>query len=144
VFHHVQSPIVARRAEGFLKQLHPFFRREASVSDLSFDPAWERLIVVLDPALSPAHSGLGSVAFLVQDTWGEMFFLSLDLTYIENNLLRCYEIAKKVCHYRGEDTTGNFEYQIYHSHTAEDAQATKQIEEFIGSYRNDDSGDAVR
>ena len=113
MFHHVQSPIVVRRAEGFLKDLHGFFGREASV------------------------------VFLIHDTWGEMYSLSLDLAHVENNLLRCYEIAKQVCQHRGEDTAGNFEYRIYHYRTAEDTQATKQIEEFIGSFRNDDSGDAV-
>jgi hypothetical protein len=143
VFHHVKSPIVARRAEGFLKDLYRFFRREASVNDLGSDPAWEKLLVVLDPGLGPAQSGLTSVVFLIQDKWGEMFFLSLDLAHVENNLLRCYEIAKKVCRYRGEGLAGSFKYQIYHSRTAEDAQATKHIEEFIGSYRNDSSGDPV-
>jgi adenylate cyclase len=143
VFHHVQSPIVVRRAEGFLKDLHGFFGREASVNDLGSDPAWAKLLAVLDAGLGPAQSGLTSVVFLIQDTWGEMYSLSLDLAHVENNLLRCYEIAKQVCQHRGEDKAGNFEYRIYHSRTAEDTQATKQIEEFIGSFRNDDSGDAV-
>jgi hypothetical protein len=57
------------------------------------------------------RSGLASAASLIQDAWGEMFFLSLDLAHVENNLLRCYEIAG--------------------------------IEEFIGSHRNDSSGDPV-
>jgi hypothetical protein len=72
-----------------------------------------------------------------------MCFLSLDLARVENNLLRCYEIAEKACHYRGEGSAGSFEHQIYHSPIVEDAQATKQIEGSIGSFHNDSTGDAV-
>ena len=143
LFHHPHSPIVARRAEGFLKETHLFFRKEASAESLRSDPAWIRLLVVLDPGLGQAHGGLTTVVLLARNTSGDMFFLPLDMAHVENNLLRCYEIAKRVWQYRVESQAASFSHQIYHSRTAEDVQATKHIEEFIGSFRKDQAGDPL-
>lgn len=143
LFHHTLSPIFTRRAEGFLKNTHLFFRMEASPDPLHSDPAWVRLLVVLDPGLGQAHGGLSTVVLLARNTWGEMFFLPLDLDHVENNLLRCYEIAKRVWQVRLESQAAGFLHQIYHARTAEDIQATKHIEEFIGSFRKDKVGDPL-
>ena len=143
VFHNIQSAIAARRAEALLKNLEAFFRMEASGGDLESDPAWAKLLVVLDIGLGPKQPHLSSADFLIRNTWGEMFHLPLDLSRVENNLLRCYEIAKDVWRYQEQAPTGRFEYKIHHSRTIEDAQAEKNISEFIESFRNDNSGKPV-
>ncbi len=143
LFHHAQSPIAARRVEGFLKDTLLFFRIEASPDSLRSDPAWARLLVVLDPGLGQGRGGLTNVALLARNTWGDMFFLSLDLAHVENNLLRCYEIAKRIWQYQVESQAASFSHQIYHSRTEEDVRASKHIEEFIGSFRKDKAGDSL-
>jgi adenylate cyclase len=143
VFHHLQSAIAEKRAEAFLKEVHRFFHMEKADRDFRSKPVWENLLVVLDLGLGPKQRSLGSAGFLIQNTWGEMFFFPMDLTRVENNLLRCYEIAKGVWQVQGSSLEGRFKYLIYHSRTIEDAQAAKKIEEFIGSFRNDNFGKPV-
>ncbi len=140
VFHQVHSTIAARRAEALIKSMEQFFRMEPSAGDLDAAPAWARLLVVLDIGLGPRQPHLSSADLLIRNTWGEMFHLPLDLGHLENNLLRCYEIAKVVRQYREQAPTGKFEFKIYHSSTIEDAQAEKNINEFIQSFHNDASG----
>ncbi len=143
VLRNVQSAIVARRAEAFLKDMQRFFPTKASAEDLRADPAWVKLLVVLDIGLGPQQRGLTSVDFLIRNTWGEMFYLPLDLGHVENKPLRCYEVASRVRQYQGQTPAGEFEYQIYHSRSIEDAQTAKNIEECIGSFRNDNPGETV-
>ena len=143
VFHRLQSAIAARRAEAFLKDVHRLFHLEAVDKDFRSEPVWVNLLVVLDLGLGPKKRDLTSAAFLIQNTWGEMFFFPMDLSRVENNLIRCYEVAKAVWRYQGQSPGGRFKYLIYHSRTIEDTRAAKKIEEFLGSFRKNNSGKPV-
>jgi adenylate cyclase class 1 len=137
---HGQSTIVERRARDFLEALIRTFSGVRSTAALGADAAWVRLLVVLDIGLGARKPDLPPVGFLVQNTWGEMFFFPQALDHVENRLLRCYEIAKRVWQLQTEAPSGEFDFRIHHSHTAEEAQAAKDIEAFVRSWHSDKSG----
>ena len=76
---------------------------------------------------------------MLQNTWGEGFLIPVNLSRVENGLLRCYEIARRIREVQKQATAAEFEYRIHHSGTSEDAEDAKNIEAFVGSLSNDDS-----
>ncbi len=143
VFTHAGSATFAKRAEVFLLDLLRFFPLQPSAEVLHSDHAWQKLLVILRPDLGGGRQDLSSADFLIQDTWGGLFHVPLDLGQVENNLLRCYEIATRVRQYQGGAAAAGWEYLIHHSRTIEGTQAAKNIEEFIETVRDDDSGKPV-
>ena len=93
------------------------------------------MFVALDTGLAPSSNVLRSVHYLVQNIWGEMFFESLYLGHIENDLLKCYEIAKRVCHYVQGTVAGESEYRFFEGATIKHGATTRAIEDFIQSFR---------
>jgi adenylate cyclase class 1 len=137
-----KSPISPKRGERLLGKPFRFFSDETpSLSYMRSDPEWLKVFVALDTGLFPADNTLRSADYLVQNTWGEIFFHALDVTHIENNLLKCYEIAKQAWHYLQKALPEESEYQIYDSRTINDTTTTKTIEDFIKSFQKSGAGD---
>jgi len=131
-----KSPISPKRAERLLKELSRFFLNEMPrLNYMRSDPPWLKVFVSLGTGIFAADNALRSVDYLVQNTWGEMFFCALDLEHIENDFLRCYETAKWAWHYLQKALPGESEYLIYDSRAIEDTTTTKTIEDFIKSFR---------
>lgn len=134
------SPILKKRTQPLLEALLGFFSNEATPFLHSRDssPRWWKVFVALDTGLAPSSNVLRSVHYLVQNIWGEIFFESLYLGHIENDLLKCYEIAKRVWHYVQGTVAGESEYRIYEGPTIQDGTTMKAIENFIQSFREAD------
>ncbi len=143
-FSRMESLIAAKRAEGLLAEMFDFFSMERTACCLEEEASWRRLMVVLDYGLTPASGGLRVVELLARNTWGEIHFASLDLGAVENGLLKCYEVAKKIRDYEQEALPGRLEYRIYHSLRVEDPSTTRKIEAFVRSLRAGDPGDPPR
>lgn len=141
VFQHVQSPISVKHAERLLEELIRFFSNDIPLKYMSSDPAWLKVFVALDAGPFPADNTLRSVGYLVQNTWGEMFFYSLELTHIENNFLRCYEIAKRLRRYLQKAAPGESDYYIYPFRSTGDDTTIRTIEDFIKSLQKTGKGD---
>ncbi|MCK4786076.1 MAG: class I adenylate cyclase [Desulfobacteraceae bacterium] len=138
----VQGPISRKLTRGVLDELFSFFPDQIPPLDhTSSDPRWLRVFVALDTSRFAAGDTLRSVDYLVQNTWGEMFFYSLDLTHIESNLLKCHEIAKQVWRYLQTAGPGEASYRIYDLRTVEDASTTRSINSFIKSFQKTGIGD---
>jgi adenylate cyclase class 1 len=136
------SRISPKHAERLLKKLFRIFSNEIPhLNYLCPDPPWLKVFVSLHTSISSADNALRSAYYLVQNFWGEIFFCTLDLGNIENNFLRCYEIAKQAWHYLQKGLTGESKYWIYDSRTIEDTTTTKMIEDFITSFRESDAED---
>jgi len=137
VLQNFRSPILEKRTQPLLEALLGFFSNEAAPFLDSRDPSprWWKVFVALDTGLASSDNVLRSVDCLVQNRWGEMFFDSLDLGHIETDLLKCYEIAKRVWHYVQETVAGESEYRIYEGTTIRDGTTMRAIEDFIQSFR---------
>jgi hypothetical protein len=142
VFQNFGSPILKKRTQPLLEALLGFFSNQATPFPHSRDssPRWWKVFVALDTGLAPSSNVLRSVHYLVQNIWGEIFFDSLYLGHIENDLLKCYEIAKRVWHYVQGTVAGESEYRIYEGATIQGRLTTRAIEDFIQSFRDSDGG----
>ena len=143
VFQRVQkSPVSPKRVERLLGKLFRFFSDETPhLNYIHSNPAWLKVFVALNTGLFPVDNTLRSAHYLVQNTWGEIFFHALDVTHIENNLLKCHEIAKQAWHYLQKTLPGESEYRIYDSRTINDTTTTKTIEDSIRSFQKSCAGD---
>ena len=56
---------------------------------------------------------LSSADILIRNTWGEIFFHSVDLTRIENHLLQCYSIATGIWSYMKNVPCYELQYRIF-------------------------------
>lgn len=142
VFENLQSPISAKQVRQLFEELMGFFSNEAlSVLNCrDLHPVWWKVFVALDTGPAPSDKVLRSVDYLVQNTWGEMFLYSLDLTDIENDLLKCYEIASRLWHYVQGAVPGESEYRIHEGPTIQDGATIRAIEDFVQSFREADRG----
>jgi hypothetical protein len=129
-----------KRAQRLLEALLAFFLDEASpfLNHRDARARFWKAFVSLDRDLAPHYNSLRSVDYLVQNTWGEMFFYSLDLGHIENDLLKCYEIAKRLWQYVQGAVPGESAYRIHEGSTIGDSATTRAIEDFIQSFRESD------
>jgi adenylate cyclase class 1 len=136
-----ESPVSPKRIERLIEEVYRFFSNEKPyLNYIHSDPPWLKVFVGLNTDRFPADNALRSADYLVQNTWGEIFFRALDVTHIENNLLKCYEIAKQVWHYLQKTLPGESKYRIYDSRIINDTTTTKTIEDFIRSFRKAGAG----
>jgi adenylate cyclase class 1 len=142
VLQNFRTPMSKKRVQRLLEALLAFFSNEASPFLNHRDArarCW-KVFVALDTDLAPYDNSLRSMDYLVQNTWGEMFFYSLDLGHIENDLLKCYEIAKRLWQYVQGAVPGESEYRIHEGSTIGDGATTRAIEDFIQSFRESEGG----
>ena len=134
------SPILRKGIQSLLEALLAFFSNEATPFLRARDtsPRCWKVFVALDTGLDPASHVVRPADYLVQNTWGEMFFDSLDLKDIENDLLRCYEIAKRMWHYIGGTVAGETEYRIYEGPTIRAGKTMRAVENFMECFREAD------
>jgi len=137
-----KSPVSPKRIKRLLEELFRFFSNEMPYLNYAHSsPVWLKVFVALNTDLFPADNTLRSADYLVENTWGELFFHALDVTHIENSLLRCYEIARQAWHYLQKTLPGESEYRIYDARATNDSSTTKTIEDSIKSFRKSGAGD---
>lgn len=142
VLQNFRTPMSKKRAQRLLEALLAFFSVEAFpfVDYRDARARFCKVFVALDTDLAPYDNSLRSVDYLVQNTWGEMFFYSLDLGHIENDLLKRYEIAKRLWQYLQRAVPGESEYRIHESQIMGAGATTRAIEDFIQSFRESGGG----
>jgi adenylate cyclase class 1 len=136
VLQNLPSSMSKKRTERLLEALLGFFSDEASpfVHHGGARARPSKAFVALNTDLSPHDGSPRCADYLVRDTWGGMFFYALSLSHIENNLLKCYEIAKRLRRYVQGAVPGASEYRIYEDPTMGNGAATRTIEDFIQSF----------
>ncbi|MBW2021117.1 MAG: class I adenylate cyclase [Deltaproteobacteria bacterium] len=142
LFQPAKSPISPKQAERMLEELARFFLKEIPhLNYMRSDPVGLKVFVALGTDFFSSDNTFRSVDYLVQNTWGEMSFYSLDLRHIENHFLTCYEIAKRIWHYLRKAAPGEAQHRVYHSYGIENATTTRTIEEIVGSFRESRDAD---
>ncbi len=136
-FQHPQSPISPKHGQELLESLFGFFSDEMLpvTNYMPSDPTFMKVFAALDAGRFATDDTLHFADFLALNSWGEMFFSSLDLTNIENHLLKCHEIAKQIRLYVSEPCAGKSQYQIHDSRTSGESATTITVEDFIKSFQ---------
>ncbi len=132
-FNNELDSAVTTQAEHLLQELSNFFRDEPPDDYMHAAPGWRKVFVSLDSGFAVEDMILNSVEFLVQNTWGELFNYSVDLSHIENNLLKCYEVGKQVRCYLEDSASERCEYRLYFAREPDDTTITRTISDFIRS-----------
>jgi adenylate cyclase class 1 len=139
VFQDVENLALQSSAQRLLQELLCFFFNETPhIKYRRSDPLWLKVFVTSNVGFFPDDNTLRRADFLVQNTWGEMFFYSYSLKRVENNLLKCYKIGRKVWHYLKKAVPGESEYRVYGSRTIRGDSTVKTIEDFVESFRKSD------
>jgi adenylate cyclase class 1 len=134
-FHQVQSPVSPRRCKQLLDQVYTHYLEAIPPSNFrETEPRWQRMFVVLDTSRFPGDNSLRCVDYLLENTWGEMFFHSLDLRDMENRLLKYHAIAECVWQHL-RDTDWDVSYRVFDLRTVEDRTIDETIRESLESMR---------
>jgi adenylate cyclase class 1 len=134
-FHPVQSPVSPTRCKQLLDQVYAHYLEAIPPSNFrETEPRWHRMFVVLDTSRFPGDNSLRCVDYLLQNTWGEMFFHSMDLRDVANRLLKYHAIAECVWqHLQGTDWA--ISYRVFDLRTVEDRTIDKTIRESLETIR---------
>ena len=92
------------------------------------------MFVVLDTSRYPEDNTLHCVDYLLQNTWGEMFFHSIDLRDMENRLLKYHAIAECVWQHL-RDTDWAVSYRVFDLRRVNDRTIDETIRESLQSMR---------
>ena len=131
-----QYPITNEGAKRLLHEVRQFLPNETPSPDrMVSDPLWDKMLVTLDAGSSYADNTLNSVDYLVKNTWGELYFGSIDLAHTENNLLKCHEIAKNIWRYLRKSASSRPQYRVCRLGVSQDTIADRTIKDFIVKFR---------
>jgi adenylate cyclase len=136
-FQHVGSPIPSGRVKKLLNAVTNFFSHDVCPKCYKqAEPTWERVFVALDTSRFDGDRPQESADFLVQNSWGETFFRSVDLGYAHNKLLKHHEIAKCVWRYQRSAEPYRFSYRFFDLRTVEDPTTAEAIDGFLSDLQN--------
>jgi adenylate cyclase class 1 len=135
-FQNVGSPVPPGRVKKLLSELMAFFSNDVSPQSYrQAEPQWERVFVALDTSRFVGDRQQHCADFLVQNSWGETFFRSLDLCHSHNRLLKHHEIAKGVWNYLQCANPDQSFYRFFDLRTVEDPTTAKAIEGFLSDLK---------
>jgi adenylate cyclase class 1 len=121
------SPISPKRAKQLLDEVSFFLSNRVSTRNYHSEPRWLKVFVALDTSRFPSDGRLLSADYLIQNTWGEVFFRSSDLRHIENKLLKYHEIAKQIWEYLQDADPEHSSYQVVDLRTVADPTTAETI-----------------
>ena len=125
------SPIPPGRLKRLLSELIDFFSHDVSPQSYRKDkPQWERVFVAMDTSRFFGERQQHCADFLIQNSWGEIFFHSLNLGHT-NRLLKHHEIAKGVWKYLQNADLNRSTYRFFDLRTIEDPTTGDAIEGFL-------------
>jgi hypothetical protein len=141
MFQSNQYPVTVEGARRLLHEVYRFLPNETPTPDhMGSDPVWHKMLITLDAGSFYGNNTLSSADFLLKNTWGELYFGSIDLAHTENNLLKCHEIARTVWSYLHESRASRLQYQVCRLGVSPDNMATRTIRDFIDRFRKGDTG----
>jgi adenylate cyclase class 1 len=99
-FQTVNLPISPRRIRDLLEEIYLFFSKsEVVVAEKRDAPKWDRIIILPRALPNRADGLLGGADFLVVNSWGEIFFESVELSFINSLSSQCHKISEHIWKY---------------------------------------------
>lgn len=133
VFEPNACTVTAHRAKRLFTDTCQYFKEQPSESE-NIDHT-EKLLVFLD-----AHDGGDTKAmvraeFLLENTWNEFHFWSINLARVENTLLKCYRVAMEILTCMKRATEERFQYKIEPLSATVDNHNIQTIEDLLMKLR---------
>jgi len=103
---------------------------------------WEKMIVILDVRENRKGQPYESGQIVLKNTWGALYHLTADLGTIENNLLKCYNIAEIIWKFM-QEASAVLPFMVILQGKGDEAYARKTIEGFIRQFHQE-NGKSLR
>ena len=147
VFNPNTCRITAEKAKQLLIDTCQYFLRQPVEPERpgykKIEPS-EKLFIALDADDNDVKV-MAKADFLLENRWNEFHFWSIDLTLVENHLLKCYRVAKEILTCMQRAPEEKFQYKIEPLFTTADKNTVKTIESLlIKLNRANDSANMIR
>ncbi|MBW1960100.1 MAG: class I adenylate cyclase [Deltaproteobacteria bacterium] len=121
------------KAKRFMRNAMEFFSATPSLP--SKDPKWHQMMVALNGIAANDYKTIESAELLIKNTLGEIYFQPVNLSHIEKNLLKCYEVSLIMWRYIKTVPLFALMYRVEMLYVNTSYHAQKTIEDIIGKFR---------
>ena len=123
---HRAKQVFTDTCQYFMKQPLESERPESNKIDQP-----EKLLVTLDAHDDGDTKALVKAEFLLENTWNEFHFWSINLARVENTLLKCYRVAMEILTCMKRATEERFQYKIEPLSATVDNHNIQTIEDLL-------------
>jgi adenylate cyclase, class 1 len=128
-------PLTSRRIRELLDEVSGFFsKRIVDATDKWDSPKWERVAILLRSFPDRDDELLGSADFLVVNSWGEIFFESMDLLFINSLSSRCFKISECIWKFNKNAKADMIPYYLLELGKGLDGMIPQLIESGLNSF----------
>ncbi len=133
-FQSLQSEITSGKARQILGIVNDFFSDKKEVKKYYTKPVWKKIFVSVKTESFYKKKQFTFAEMLLKNSWGEYYFLVVDLADIEKFELKCYKIAKVMWGYFEDSSSFNIKYFVYTFESWQNALVVKKIDEIITGF----------
>lgn len=134
-FQTFKSPLNSRRNRELLNDVSGFFSARAlDATDKWKAPKWERMAILLHAFSDHVDEWLDSAEFLIVNSWGEIFFESVDLSFINGIPSQCYKISEYIWKYNKNAKADRIPYFVFELGKGRDDIILRRIESGLNSF----------
>ena len=104
---------------------------------ITTDPEFTRLFIAVESKNNGTALETGSM--LIQNSWNEIFFTSLEIKNIENMMLQCYKIGRIISNFFQKAPSQNLQYSVFHNKADDNDYVFRTVREFVNQFTHDAS-----
>ncbi len=114
-FSSAESKMLSRSAKGLFFEVVDFLSDTPHDYSLTASmPVWDKIILTLTSQASEDSNTFDHYDFIVRNTWGEMYFDSVDLSHITNEQIKSQKIAETIWTYMKQTPEFNLDFIFTH------------------------------
>ena len=125
--------VTADRAKRLFTDICRYFERDSLESE-KIDHK-EKLLVTLNVQETGDTKDRMIAEFLLENTWNEFHYWSVNLARVENKLLKCYRVAMEILNCMKRASEDRFQYKIKTMSAIIDSHTVETIEDHIMKLR---------
>ncbi len=127
-----QGAITQIQGQKLLKELYNFFESGIAAQGEAFLTLQNiKMFIALNTGLSSNQDTLCHVDYLIQNTWQELFHYEIDLTPIENESQKCYQIVSDIQFFLQDFNKTKGAYRIYSRWKRLETEVADSVENFF-------------
>ncbi|MBF0120017.1 MAG: class I adenylate cyclase [Desulfobacterales bacterium] len=132
-------PISGKRIIKFIDEVSSFFSDKNHINWELSQPVFNKMIILLNTIQDKDSYDkiLNSCDFLIKNSWSELYFESINLTKVENQILKCYEIAVIMWKYFKNSSGNIYEYKFVRLDAGIEDNTRKTVEDFLFQFKNE-------
>ncbi|MBF0397424.1 MAG: class I adenylate cyclase [Desulfobacterales bacterium] len=131
-------PFSGKRVIKFMDEVSSFFSDKNHINWELSQPVFNKMIILLNTVQDKDSYDkiLNSCDFLIKNSWSELYFESINLTKVENHILKCYEIAVIMWKYFKNSSGNIYEYKFVRLDAGIEDNTRKTVEYFLFQFKN--------